>query len=121
MQRWVRHAMALSAGLAPLPALAQTTTPAATPVPAPSATPAQAPNGQVILPGVSVTATQLDEARGSIQPSLGASRFDFTPNAIGSIPQGDQAPINQVILRAPGVAQDSFGQLHVRGDHGNLQ
>ncbi len=24
-------------------------------------------------------------------------------------------------MRAPGVAQDSFGQIHVRGDHGNLQ
>ena len=126
MQRWVRHAMALSAGLAPLPALAQTTPPATstpTPPPAPDAAApnAAAPNGQVLLPGVSVTASQLDEARGSIQPSLGASRYDFTPNAISSIPQGDQAPISQVILRAPGVAQDSFGQLHVRGDHGNLQ
>ena len=114
MRRWVRHAMALSAGLAPLPALAQT------PPPTEPAT-APAPTGQVNLPGISVTATQLDDARGSIQPSLGASRYDFTPNAIGIIPQGDQAPISQVILRAPGVAQDSFGQLHVRGDHANLQ
>src|SRR6476620_3648709 len=128
MQRWVRHAMALSAGLAPLPALAQTTTePApATTAPTPSSPSAPGPTApgatpQTILPGVSVTATQLDEARGSIQPSLGASRFDFTPSAISAIPQGDQAPINQVILRAPGVAQDSCGQLHVRGDHGNLQ
>jgi hypothetical protein len=24
-------------------------------------------------------------------------------------------------LQAPGVAQDSFGQIHVRGDHANLQ
>ncbi len=108
MLRWVRRAMVVSAGLAPLPALAQSP-------------PAQPPSPPAALPGVTVTATQLDEARGSIQPSLGASRFDFTPNAIGAIPQGDQAPINQVILRAPGVAQDSFGQLHVRGDHGNLQ
>lgn len=28
---------------------------------------------------------------------------------------------NQLLLQAPGVTQDSFGQLHVRGDHGNLQ
>jgi outer membrane receptor protein involved in Fe transport len=97
--------MALSAGFAPLPILAQT----------PPAAPAQS------LPGVSVTATQLDDARGSIQPSLGASRFEFTPGVVDTIPQGAQAPINQVLLRAPGVAQDSFGQLHVRGDHGNLQ
>jgi outer membrane receptor protein involved in Fe transport len=114
--------MALSAGLAPLPALAQTS-PAPPPANQPPANqPAtNQPPGQVTLPGISVTATQLDEARSSIQPSLGASRYDFTPNAIGIIPQGDQAPISQVILRAPGVAQDSFGQLHVRGDHANLQ
>jgi len=102
MRRWVGRATALCASLTALPALAQT------------------PPTQV-LPGITVTATQLDEARGSIQPSLGASRFDFTPNVVDTIPQGAQAPIGQVLLRAPGVAQDSFGQLHVRGDHGNLQ
>ncbi|MEO6145925.1 MAG: TonB-dependent receptor, partial [Sulfuriferula sp.] len=26
-----------------------------------------------------------------------------------------------VLLQAPGVAQDSYGQLHIRGDHGNVQ
>jgi outer membrane receptor protein involved in Fe transport len=70
---------------------------------------------------VTVTAKRLDEARGSIQPSLGASKYDFSPGVVATIPQGEQAPINQVLLRAPGVAQDSFGQVHVRGDHGNLQ
>ena len=30
-------------------------------------------------------------------------------------------PLSTVLLQAPGVAQDSNGQLHVRGDHGNLQ
>src|SRR5689334_11005736 len=73
------------------------------------------------LPGVTVTATRLDEARGSIQPSLGAARYDFTPSVIDTVPQGGQAPINEVLLRAPGVAADSFGQLHARGDRGNLQ
>ena len=34
---------------------------------------------------------------------------------------GDATPLNQVILRAPGVVGDSFGQLYVRGDHSNLQ
>ena len=106
MRRWRRRTMALCAALAPTAATAQT--PPA-PVPDPS------------LPAVTVTATQLDEARGSIQPSLGASRYDFTRGVIEAVPLGEQAPINQVILRAPGVAQDSFGQLHVRGDHGNLQ
>ena len=29
--------------------------------------------------------------------------------------------LNQVLLQAPDVVQDSFGQLHVRGDHNDLQ
>ena len=38
-----------------------------------------------------------------------------------NLPLGESTPLNQVLLRAPGVTQDSFGQLHVRGDHANLQ
>src|SRR5205814_4539833 len=68
-----------------------------------------------------VIARQLDIARNQIQPSLGASVYEFRREAIESQPQGDNAPLNQVLLQAPGVAQDSFGQLHVRGDHANLQ
>ncbi len=64
---------------------------------------------------------QLDIARSEIQPSLGASVYDFGRQAIESQPQGDNQPFNQLLLQAPGVAQDSFGQLHVRGDHANLQ
>src|SRR6185437_9568237 len=33
----------------------------------------------------------------------------------------DNAQLNSVILQMPGVAQDSFGQLHVRGEHNGLQ
>jgi TonB dependent receptor len=68
-----------------------------------------------------IIATQLDVAREQIQPSLGASTYKFTPQAIENQPQGYNAPLNQVLLQAPGVTQDSFGQLHVRGDHANLQ
>ena len=63
----------------------------------------------------------LDIARSEIQPSLGASVYDFGRQAIESQPQGDNQPFNRLLLQAPGVAQDLFGQLHVRGDHGNLQ
>ena len=70
---------------------------------------------------ITVTAKRLDEARTTIQPSLGASKYEFSPATIETVPQGDKAPLNQVLLRAPGVTQDSFGQVHVRGDHGNLQ
>ncbi|HEY2616377.1 MAG TPA: TonB-dependent receptor [Acetobacteraceae bacterium] len=68
-----------------------------------------------------VISRRLDVARQQIQPSLGASVYNFTPEDLQTIPQGGNAPLNQVLLQAPGVAQDSFGQIHVRGDHGNLQ
>jgi outer membrane receptor protein involved in Fe transport len=68
-----------------------------------------------------IIAKQLDIARNQIQPTLGASLYEFRREAIDTMPQGDNAPFNQVILQAPGVTQDSFGQLHVRGDHANLQ
>jgi len=73
------------------------------------------------LPGITVTATKMDEERSAILPSLGATKYDFSRTAIQNTPQGQNAPLNQVLLRAPGVVQDGFGQIHVRGDHGSLQ
>ncbi|MGH8141269.1 MAG: TonB-dependent receptor [Steroidobacteraceae bacterium] len=37
------------------------------------------------------------------------------------MPGGSNVQLNQVLLQAPDVVQDSFGQLHVRGDHNDLQ
>lgn len=75
----------------------------------------------VALPDLDVVAKRLDLARSQIQPSLGATRYDFGRSSLETIPQGDNAPLNQVLLQAPGVAQDSFGQFHLRGDHANVQ
>ena len=86
----------------------------------PPAAPPAGSEGSVSL-DLDVIAKQLDVARQQIQPSLGASVYTFSREAIENQPQGDNQPFNQVILQAPGVAQDSFGQLHVRGDHANLQ
>ncbi len=99
------------------PAAAQT--PAPSPL-APAATQTPPPVADPSL-GITVTATRLDEASSSIQPSLGATTYDFSQRTIGNVPLGESAPLNQVLLRAPGVVQDSFGQIHVRGDHGNVQ
>jgi outer membrane receptor protein involved in Fe transport len=82
-------------------------------------TPQQQP--PAVLPGITVTATKMDEERSAILPSLGATKYDFSRAAIQNTPQGENAPLNQVLLRAPGVVQDGFGQVHVRGDHGSLQ
>ena len=70
---------------------------------------------------VNVVAKQLDIARQSIEPSLGATVYEFGRQAIETLPQGDNQPLNRLLLQAPGVTQDSFGQIHVRGDHANLQ
>ena len=64
---------------------------------------------------------KLDEAREQIVPSLGATSYGISKEQIAALPQGANAPLNEVILRAPGVAQDGLGQLHLRGEHANLQ
>ena len=79
------------------------------------------PNAAEQLPDIDVVARKLDAARSQIQPSLGATRTDFGRTSLETLPQGDNAPLNQVLLQAPGVAQDSFGQFHLRGDHANVQ
>ncbi len=72
------------------------------------------------LDDISVVARRLDAARSAIQPSLGATVYRFDRPAIAALPQGDQAPLQQVLLQAPGVALDSFGQIHVRNEHANV-
>src|SRR5258708_39775094 len=62
---------------------------------------------------------QLKEARDQIVPYLGATKYSIGQTQIQPQSQGDNASFNQVILRAPGVSQDSFGQLHVRDEHAN--
>lgn len=72
------------------------------------------------LSAVDVTAA-LDQARNSLSPDTGSSQYVIDKKAIQAMPLGDSTPLNQVILQAPGVVQDSYGGLHVRGDHANLQ
>jgi len=62
-----------------------------------------------------------DAAREQLSPDTGSSTYNFDQKTIENLPQGSNTPLNQVLLQAPGVAQDSYGQLHVRGDHADLQ
>lgn len=64
---------------------------------------------------------QLDAARNSLSPDTGSTTFRFDDKDIGTLPLGDATPLNQLVLRTPGAVQDANGELHVRGDHGNLQ
>ena len=70
---------------------------------------------------VVITAQRLDAARSAIEPALGATSYVLPQAFITNLPGGANTQLNQVVLQAPGVAQDSFGQLHIRGDHGNIQ
>lgn len=66
---------------------------------------------------------QLNQARSQILTSVGATSYTHTAADIQAQSQGANAPMTQVILRSPGVAEDSAvsGSLHVRGEHANLQ
>lgn len=68
-----------------------------------------------------ITATRLDAAQSAIEPALGATSYTMAKEFITNLPGGANTQLNQVILQAPGVTQDGFGQLHIRGDHGDIQ
>jgi len=70
---------------------------------------------------VVVTARRLNAERAEIQTQTGASTYTIDSSAISAQPGGENLPLNDVLLQAPSVVQDSFGQLHVRGDHNDLQ
>ena len=68
-----------------------------------------------------VTARRLDQQRDAILPSLGASKYTFDRQAIDVQPQGQDRSLTALLEQAPGVTQDSYGEVHVRNEHGNLQ
>jgi hypothetical protein len=73
------------------------------------------------LTEIQVTAQRLNDARSSIESQTGASTYTIDAQAIAAIPGGQNNQLNQVLLQAPDVVQDSFGQIHVRADHNDLQ
>jgi outer membrane receptor for ferrienterochelin and colicins len=108
-------ALFASGALVSLPALADADADAS--AVAPSTEPA--PNDA--LSTVIVTARRLNEARAGIETQTGASTYTIDSAAIAATPGGENVQLNQVLLQAPDVVQDSFGQLHVRADHNDLQ
>lgn len=68
-----------------------------------------------------VTARKLDEARDAILPSLGASDYHIDRKILETQPGGVDRSLVQVLLQAPGVTLDSYGSIHVRNEHANLQ
>ena len=56
-------------------------------------------------------------------PKAGANVYALDRAAIEALPQGDQTPLEKVLLQTPGVSQDSAasGNLHIRNEHANVQ
>ncbi len=86
-----------------------------------SASPSPSPAGTTEVERVVIQSQEFDISREQIVPSLGGTRYTVGPDRLNSQAEGENALFNQTMLRFPGVAQDSFGQLHVRGEHANLQ
>jgi outer membrane receptor protein involved in Fe transport len=91
---------------------------AAAEAPAVSPDPAAQPMQQV-----NITAAHLKSARIDLSPKVGATVYSIDTHQLEMLAQGADTPFNEVLLRLPGVAQDSKGSgaLHVRDDHGNVQ
>jgi outer membrane receptor protein involved in Fe transport len=73
---------------------------------------------------VTITAPErLKNARTELLPNIGTTVYSIDQRMIDNLPQGDNTPFNEVLLRLPGVSQDSkaSGSIHVRDDHSNVQ
>jgi outer membrane receptor protein involved in Fe transport len=70
---------------------------------------------------LNLAATRLHRSRNQLSRGTGSNLYHFSAESIARLPQGGNTPLNQVLLQAPGVVQDSFGQVHIRGDHADLQ
>ncbi len=53
--------------------------------------------------------------------SAGSSQYTLTSRAIEDLPRGAYTPINDVLLQMPGVVRDENQQVHVDGEHADLQ
>ena len=66
----------------------------------------------------------MDQARENLLPKIGASTYTISRQAIVDMPQGDNTPLDKVILQMPGVSYDSAvsnPDFHVRNEYANVQ
>jgi outer membrane receptor protein involved in Fe transport len=69
--------------------------------------------------------TELDEARDKdLLPKLGATSYELDQKALQALPQGQNTPLDKVLLQVPGVSYDSAisnPDFHVRNEYANVQ
>src|SRR5471032_1864476 len=72
---------------------------------------------------IAVTAAHLKSERIELSPKIGTTVYTIDQPMNDALGQGADTPFNEVLLRLPGVDQDSkaSGSLHVRDDHANVQ
>jgi outer membrane receptor protein involved in Fe transport len=68
---------------------------------------------------------ELDESRDKdLLPKLGATQYNIDQQAVETLPQGKNTPLDKVLLQAPGVSYDSAisnPDFHVRNEYANVQ
>jgi outer membrane receptor protein involved in Fe transport len=84
---------------------------------------APAPPTALAAGQLAAKAKAFDAARSNLYTTVGTASYKISHETIRALPQGTNAPVEKVLLQAPGVSQDSAasGLLHVRNDHANVQ
>jgi outer membrane receptor protein involved in Fe transport len=86
---------------------------------------AGATNVEIALQPESTLTLGVVSSRINQQPNgltkTGNSMYTLNQQEIAGLPQGENTPINQVLLQMPGVVQDDEAQIHVEGEHEDLQ
>jgi TonB dependent receptor/Carboxypeptidase regulatory-like domain len=71
---------------------------------------------------MSAVTAELNLARNALSPETGSTVYRFTARNIEELPRGENTPLNEVLVQAPGISQDSYGQgqdlIHVHGLNG---
>jgi hypothetical protein len=67
--------------------------------------------------------TALNQGLNTIYAPTGTAPTTISHNAIEALPQGTNATVERIVLRFPGVTQDSApgGNFHIRNEHANVQ
>jgi outer membrane receptor for ferrienterochelin and colicin len=81
----------------------------------------QSQDDQTVKLDAFVVSDSLDVAREGIVPSLGATSYEIGKMQLDAESLGGNGSFNEILLRVPSVAEDSFGQVHLRGEHADLQ
>lgn len=90
-----------------------------------SVTPAGPANLNIALESEAALSLQIVTTKLNEQPNgvtkTGNSQYSLTQHEIAALPQGENTSINEVLLQMPGVVQDDESQVHIDGEHEDLQ